>query len=184
MATQDYLQKSSDGTAVSHLNDSMAYQDVTNSRIGIGTTLPAERLHVVGGSLKVSSTYAIRVTDNNVEFNRDNGPSYIVLNTANQWSLLFMTGPSGSGACRMGVNDYGVKVSRSLSSGPMSTEGLLYAHQENSTAAIPVLQLKQDDTDEPFIHFAGGTVYTGKTGADEYVKVKVGSNTRYMKLYS
>jgi hypothetical protein len=46
--TQDYIQKSSDGTAVSHLEDSIIYQDDANSRIGIGLTSPSENLEVKG----------------------------------------------------------------------------------------------------------------------------------------
>lgn len=56
--------------------------------------------------------------------------------------------------------------------------------QPGTTAAIPVLQLHQSDVDQPFIDFQGGTVYTGKTAVDEYLMVKVGANTRYIRLYS
>jgi hypothetical protein len=57
MATnQDYIQKSSDGTAVSHLEDSVIYQDDTNSRIGIGTTSPADLVHVKSGAVIVETS--------------------------------------------------------------------------------------------------------------------------------
>jgi hypothetical protein len=56
--------------------------------------------------------------------------------------------------------------------------------QISTTAAISVLQLNQLDVDQPFVNFQGGTVYTGKTAADEYLMVKVGAGTRYIRLYT
>jgi len=48
---QDYIQKSSDGIAVNHLEDSIIYQDDANSRIGIGTTSPEAKFEVIDTAL-------------------------------------------------------------------------------------------------------------------------------------
>ena len=56
--------------------------------------------------------------------------------------------------------------------------------QASLTAGIPVLMLTQSDLDQLFMSFQGGTIYTGKTAADEYLPIKVGANVRYLKLYS
>ncbi|MEP0815020.1 MAG: hypothetical protein HRF49_10190 [bacterium] len=56
--------------------------------------------------------------------------------------------------------------------------------QTSTTAAIPVLELSQSDTDQPFIKFSGGTLYTGKVPVDEYILVEWAgqANPRYLQL--
>ena len=76
---------------------------------------------------------------------------------------------------RLGINTDGLQ------------DGTLHARQENTGGTIPVLVLEQKDLDQPFITFQNGTVYTvggvGMSLKDEYLKIKVGSNTRYLRLY-
>jgi hypothetical protein len=68
--------------------------------------------------------------------------------------------------------------------GQPSPTGQLEVKQPSSTGAKPVLVLDQQDTDQHFIEFKTATVYTGKTAADEYLKVKTPSGDRYIRLYS
>lgn len=67
--------------------------------------------------------------------------------------------------------------------GEASPAAKLDVYQGSTTGAIPVIQLHQADVDQPFIDFQGGTVYTGKTEANEYMMVKIGANTRYIRLH-
>jgi hypothetical protein len=51
--TQDYLQKSSDGSPISGLNDSIIFQDttiITNNQIGINTPSPTAKTEIYGSS--------------------------------------------------------------------------------------------------------------------------------------
>jgi hypothetical protein len=60
----------------------------------------------------------------------------------------------------------------------------LHVDQPDTAAAIPVLLLDQADIDQPFIDFTGGTIYTGLSGQDEYIKVITSSGTRYLRLFA
>lgn len=62
--------------------------------------------------------------------------------------------------------------------------GQLTVDQPSTNGAIPVLTLDQGDIDQPFIEFSSGTVYTDKSGQNEYLKVKVGNNTRHLRLFN
>ena len=66
-----------------------------------------------------------------------------------------------------------------------ATDPVVNIVQQNATGLRPVLRLDQYDVDKPFIEFLNGTIYTGKTGADEYLMVlNPSGNTRYIRLYS
>ena len=71
-----------------------------------------------------------------------------------------------------------VAVGTNISSGKLTVD------QPYVSAAIPVLTLDQADVSEPWIEFLGGTISTGKNGQNEYLKVKVGGNTRYLRLFN
>jgi hypothetical protein len=60
MATQDYLQKSSDGSSISGLNDSMVKQDTANNRIGVGTPTPRATLEVDGDFITKGPWHDVR----------------------------------------------------------------------------------------------------------------------------
>jgi hypothetical protein len=60
----------------------------------------------------------------------------------------------------------------------------LTVKQASTTGAIAVLQLNQTDVDQPFIRFVGGTIYTTKTGQDEYLMVVTSSGTRYIRMFA
>ncbi len=68
--------------------------------------------------------------------------------------------------------------------GTNTPSGKLTIDQPSSSAAIPVLTLDQADVSEPFIEFLGGAVATNKNGQNEYLKVKVAGNTRYLRLFN
>ncbi len=66
----------------------------------------------------------------------------------------------------------------------ITSKGRIYATQDDDEAELAVLHLNQTDTDQPYLVFTGGTVYTGKTAEDEYIMVLKGSSVRYIRLYS
>jgi len=69
--------------------------------------------------------------------------------------------------------------------GTIAPTAQLHVDQSSATGAIPVLVLNQADVDQPFIEFQSGTLYSGKTGQDEYVMVKnQAGNIRYLRLYA
>jgi hypothetical protein len=127
------------------------------------------------------------------------------------WASATSTGAGGTGAagkiaCWIGevsldqVSDLGVEVS---TQGTMTTlgdtgrighswggpnigfEDQVTVEQPSPTAAKPAFKIIQSDTDQPFIQLVGGTIYTSKTGEDEYLMIKdPNGNTRYIRLYS
>jgi hypothetical protein len=106
-----------------------------------------------------SNTFTVRLTDLA-------GTDYVEIQD-NSADPLLHVGSDG----RVGIN--------------VSAEaGTLHVKQYSAAGAIPVLYLHQLDVDQPFIQFVGGTVYTGKSAQDEYIKVVFGGNTRYLRCYS
>lgn len=61
---------------------------------------------------------------------------------------------------------------------------VLRVDNDDTDSGRPVLYLSQLDADQPFVNFADGTKYTGKTEADEYVKVDAFGATRYLRLHT
>ena len=57
-------------------------------------------------------------------------------------------------------------------------------YQANATGTLPVLALQQDDVDQPYIDFLAGTIYTGMSGQNEYIKVNTTSGVRYLRLFA
>jgi len=55
--------------------------------------------------------------------------------------------------------------------------------QDHATGGHAVLEIQQDDLDEPFVLFTG-TVDAGKTEADEYLRVETPAGDRYIRLYT
>jgi len=68
--------------------------------------------------------------------------------------------------------------------GTETDSGKLTIDQPSTSGSIPVLTLDQGDIDQPFIEFLGGIVYQGKSGQNEYFKVKVGGNTRFLRMFN
>lgn len=79
------------------------------------------------------------------------------------------------------VKKYGLGVNIGRSS---SINATIEAIQNIDDSVLPVLILDQQDLDQPFIDFQAGTIYTGKTGQDEYIKVETSSGVRYLRLFN
>lgn len=79
------------------------------------------------------------------------------------------------------AGEYGLKVSKNVATSTLPPALIV---QDSTTGVIHALEVQQDDVDQPFIKFTGGTIYTGKSAADEYIMVETSSGDRYVKLYT
>jgi hypothetical protein len=76
-------------------NTPLTFYEMGNSRFGIGTTAPTEKLHVIGGNIKVNNSYATYYGDS---ANNNGGRIYcpassneFYINQANNASLVLLT---------------------------------------------------------------------------------------------
>lgn len=68
--------------------------------------------------------------------------------------------------------------------GTTSLSGKLTVNQASVSGAIPVLTLDQADVSEPWIEFLGGAISGGMSGTNKYIKVKVGNDIYYLRLFN
>lgn len=204
--TQDYLQKSSDGTAVSHLNDSIVYHDTTNSRIGISTSSPADKLDVKG-NLRITHTAdaypvlsILNYDYNNVSLNFDSyfdgswrssqyGSNFRIYKIGhklrfsyareiNQGSVISDWASEDSN-CAMVINQYGhigMGTTDPASDSTLRVVGKLKV--ENGTDAPLALSILTSDPASP----AGGEIWLLSSGGDYYLKIQTGSGPKSIKF--
>lgn len=160
-------------------NDIQTWRD---GKVGIGTTDPKEELHIKSDHPTITFEEADAGSNEKVwEFGAA-GEEFLFrtandLHTGNQTIFKAIDrGGTSIGAFIIPNAKVGI--------GTETISGELTIDQSNASGAIPVLTLDQGDTDQPFIEFLSGTIYTGKSGQNEYIKVKVGGNTRYLRLFN
>ncbi|MCK5607123.1 hypothetical protein KAR91_34890 [Candidatus Pacearchaeota archaeon] len=166
--------KNSDGVSVATID--------SNGNVGIGTTDPKEELHIKSDHPTMTFEEADAASNEKVwEFGAS--AEEFVLRTANDshtgtqtvWKAMNRSG-TGIGLV--------VVPNAKFAIGTENISGELTIDQSNVSGAIPVITLDQGDADQPFIEFLSGTVYTGKSSQDQYLKVKVASSTRYLRLFN
>ena len=158
------------------------YVDSTNKRIGIGTLDPREEVHIKSDHPTITFEEADAASNEKVwEFGATNEEFLFRtandLHTGNQ-TIFKAMGRGGTSVTIFSIPNAKVGI------GTESPSGELTVDQSNASGGIPVLTLDQADVSEPWIEFLGGTISTGKTGQDEYLEVKVGGNTRYLRMFN
>ncbi len=150
--------------------------------VGIGTTDPKEELHIKSDHPTMTFEEGDAASNEKVwEFGAS--AEEFFLRTAND-------SHTGTQTVWKAINRSGTSIglvvipNAKFAVGTENVSGELTVDQSNASGAIPVLTLDQGDADQPFIEFLSGTVYTGKSSQDQYLKVKVASSTRYLRLFN
>lgn len=168
-------------------SDSDRFKIGTGHQLGSGTTYMTFGANGSVGIGSVNTGYRLYVYHNSVAYalavNQDHASGhglYVDIDgaTSGQAALRVQVAAGAypnllraNGNGRVGIND-------------ASPDATLDVVQIGSTTAIPVLRLDQLDLNQPFIYFANGFKYTGRTAVNEYVKVSWQGTTRYLRLYS
>ena len=94
--------------------------------------------------------------------------------------------PKGWALWTTGANSYHAERLRVGGSTAAPTSQVYIENDDagNGTPGPITLTLDQQDVDQAYIQFLSATVYTGKTGADEYLKITTPSGTRYLRCYT
>ncbi len=153
-----------------------------DAKVGIGTTDPKEELHIKSDHPTMTFEEGDAASNEKVwEFGAS--AEEFSLKTAND---LHTGNQTVWKAMDRGGTSVGLFVipNAKVGIGTENVSGELTIDQSNANGAIPVLTLDQGDADQPFIEFLSGTVYTGKSGQDQYIKVKVASSTRYLRFFN
>ena len=214
-STNGFLNFEYNGTGTSHDTIFWKVGGTTKAHVGLDGATGKYRLEVTGGYSQSTQMYiepgSVGVSGDEIHFDVGGNLdlititySSIALNVTTtidgQFSVI--GGPSGDG---IGITMWGKGSSTFVAdfSGSITVDddaifggagafgqgnlasAQLLVNQDATDGAIPVLMLDQGDLDQAFIQFKNGTTYTGKTGADEYMKVVNPSGSiRYVKLYS
>ena len=138
----------------------LLYLDAGNDRIGIGTNSPSTELDIVGG---IKATGNIDFDGGSFTFNDSSADLDFRVESNGDANNLVSNG--GTDRIGIGVNAPGAK---------------LEINQNSSSAAIPCLELDQDDADEPFIKFDGSSA--SDTSANITTDTSIGSLTGYIRV--
>ena len=158
-----------EGNTATHL----LFTDAGNDRVGINQASPSTTLDIVG-SLKATGN--IDFDGGSFTFNDSSADLDFRVESNNDANNLVSNG--GTDRIGIGVNAPGAK---------------LEINQNSSSAAIPCLELDQDDTDQPFIKFDGssasdtsGNITTDTSIGDltGYIRVNVAGTDRWIAYYA
>lgn len=142
-------------------------------KVGIGTTSPAQKLDVKGNAVISGSQWQAG----------DSAYLYLGVGPSHYIKAKYGTGVQiGSYQAEDAITLK--ETTGNVGIGTTSPDAKLHIDSPAGTGK-PALIIDQKDTDDFFVEFKSGTVYTGKTAQDEYLKIKdPNGNTRYIKLYS
>lgn len=188
-----------------YLDNPTLVVDSGNNRVGVGTTSPGDRLQVYDGNLSLRKTDSYpqlqmmnyghdnaalcfdSYYDGSNWKSSDAGSNYRIYKVGDELSIGFGTGVS-AGA---NISSWGTALNVSVVNneprvciGSDQSDAPLFVTQNDSSADVPVLKLDQYDSDAPYIHFVNGTVYHDMSSTNNYIKVKVGTSSYYLRLFS
>jgi hypothetical protein len=159
-----------EGNTATHL----IFCDAGNDRVGINSSSPSKTLHVVGGIKNESGTVNF---DGGLFVFNESGADYDFRIEGDADTHLFFTNEDND---RVGI-------------GVSSPAAKMEIDQSSTTGAIPVLELDQADTDQPFIKFDGdsqsdtsGNITTDTTIGDltGYIRVDIEGTDRWIAFYA
>ena len=159
-----------EGNTATHL----IFCDAGNDRVGINSNSPSKTLHVVGGIKNESGTVNF---DGGLFVFNESGADYDFRIEGDADTHLFFTNADND---RVGI-------------GVSSPAAKMEIDQSSTTGAIPVLELDQADTDQPFIKFDGdsqsdtsGNITTDTTIGDltGYIRVDIEGTDRWIAFYA
>ncbi|MCK5607152.1 hypothetical protein KAR91_35035, partial [Candidatus Pacearchaeota archaeon] len=170
-----YINANADGGVSSKMN-------LTATGLGLGTDDPKEELHIKSDHPTIAFEETDAASGERVWEFGVSGEEFL-LRTAND---LHTGNQTVWKAMNRGGTSVGLFVipNAKFAIGTETDSGELTIDQSNASGGIPVLTLDQGDVDQPFVEFLNGTTYTGKSGQDQYLKVKLGANTRYLRLFN
>ena len=152
----------------------MFFVDGGNDRIGINQASPSKTLHVVGGIKNESGTVNF---DGGLFVFNESGADYDFRIEGDADTHLFFTNADND---RVGI-------------GVSSPAAKMEIDQSSTTGAIPVLELDQADTDQPFIKFDGdsqsdtsGNITTDTSIGDltGYIRIDIEGTARWIAFYA
>ncbi len=156
--------------------------DGSSGNVGIGTTDPKEELHIKSANPTITFEESDAASNEKVwEFGAT--VEEFLFRTANDLHTGNQTIWRAGARAGTGVAEFTIPNAK-MGIGTETLSGRLTVDQSSTSAGIPVLTLDQADVGEPWIEFLGGTISTGKNGQNEYLEVKVGGNTRYLRLFN
>ena len=151
-----------------------------NRMLGLGTPDPQHELHIESGSP------VIALVDDDADSNEK---VWHMTATGGAFNLITRTDAHAAGFTAMKIERNGTSITNvvfpiQVGIGTDILSGQLTIDQPSTGGAIPVLTLDQADVDHSFIDFVGGTIYTGMTGQNEYLKVKINGSVRHLRLFN
>lgn len=153
--------------------ESLFFTDGGTDRVGIGTSAPATRLHVIGDYIRLNAGLKV-ATDgsNNTEVSGVN-------------HLYFYPGTAiGSAAAGMPLVTMFNHTVPKLGIGTTAPAAKLHIDQLSTTGAVPVLTLDQADVSEEFIRFIGSSTYNASQSLVDAANMTTpGAIVGWLKIY-
>jgi len=165
----------------------LLYLDVTNSRVGIGTSEPATALHVNGtfraSSVNVNNAYTFPTSDGsanqilktdgsgNISFANDSGAVTALNNaTANELVTIGSTTTELDGEANLTFDGSTLAVTGTQTITNTTTgDSLLLTTTEDSATAAPVLTFKRNSSSPADADYLGQLKFKGENDADQEV---------------
>ncbi len=153
--------------------------DGSSGNVGIGMNSPEVKLHI-----ESSDSCQVNIWSTGVDTD-----AILMFGTVESGENFYLTlDESDARKFKMGISSADdmlvIQQNGNVGIGISAPNSKLHVDQNDVSGGIPVLTLDQADVDEPWIEFLGGIISAGKTGQNEYLKVKIGSSTRYLRLFN